>query len=566
MHFCFIYAIGILFSLLAGFAGFWFCTIRTRSPLLYSSNFYKNLVLVLMVSYVIIFSILKDLTVLSHHSYLDYAVFLEYFFKLSRGNGLNSSIQGAAIPGAAHWFANHFTPLAYVYGALFKIWPSFQLINWLQTSMLASSAIILFCFAQRNLGRFSAGCFAAALLFNPSFQYITLYEFEFLRFILPIGLVCLGVILTKDKTSWYVVIFACIMCLLVREDAAFFVAGIGMYLCLSSKTRWLGVAVVILAVLYLILMLKVVMPSFRTSGPSGHIAASWFESFGRTPWEIFGNILHNPLAFAKHIFHPYKSVNYVMLLVPFSFVALLAPRVLLILVPPLGFLAMSGAYTHTSYMLYYIGPVFVVIVWATVFGTASLSGWLEKNRKFLIRKIPFLYPATQDRIAFAILCSSIVCSIYFGPSPLSIQFWCKNFTVAPFRTTTFHVSRYHPTKHDEYVREIAKMIPNSASVSAEMALLNDVYQCRILYTFPWIEGAEYILLDKKNPRKTGIGTIPGSWDGIRLNPQFYYDWVEKRKDVYELIAEKNGVYLYRRKKDAVPYAQPMSAPNLDRMN
>ena len=516
-----------------------------------------SIVVLSSVLYLIIFSAMKDFTVLSHHSYADFAGFLEIFNNFAGGKGLFYSMQENFVPGTGNWLSVHFAPMAYIFGFFFKIYPSFHTINWLQTILLASSAIILYIFAKPTIGDFSAFCISSALLLNPTFQYITLYEFGFLRFIIPIGILALGVAMQKDANVW-TVLACCALSLLVREDAAFFVFGIGFYIFAFQKRKALGSGVMALSLIYLIVILKIIMPAFRGDGGSMHVAAGSFSEFGSAPVEIIKNMLLHPIKLFIHFFHPYKSINYVMYLLPFSFIPIFGIKVLIVALPTAILLAFSSAVSHSSYFLYYVSPILVAVTWASVEGIPRVTGFLANASSFL-KFVSLGGQVTKERIAFAVLCGSVASTVYFGPSPLSIQFWNKNVSLAPFRTNTFNVTRYQPTSHDEIIRKVAKLIPEDASISAEQFLLQNVYKCESIYVFPWIEGAEYIFIDKKNPTKTG-GGIPGAWDGLRQNPQFYYDWVEKRPDVFERVASEDGVYLYKRKSDALPYPQPFEIP------
>jgi len=47
---------------------------------------------------------------------------------------------------------------------------------------------------------------------------------------------------------------------------------------------------------------------------------------------------------------------------------------------------------------------------------------------------------------------------------------------------------------------------------------------------------------------------------LRKNPQFYYDWVEMRPDVFKPVYSEDGVFLYKRKPNAPPYPQPHGIP------
>jgi uncharacterized membrane protein len=553
-----IYIAGSVVTLLAAAFGYSFFGRTKTITLLQLRPLFLSVVVGLSITYVVVFSLMKDLTVLSHHSYLDYAVFLEYFNNYATGRGMHASIQENAIQGTAHWFSVHFTPLYYPFSFLFKLLPSFHTINWSQTVFLASSSVVLYLLAKARVGAFSALCLSLALLLNPTLQYITLYEFEYLRFVIPLGVLAVGLVLLR--AHWSVIVLASLGVLLVREDASLLILGLGIFIIFFQKDRrLLGAGLVILSVAYLLIIVKVVMPLFQEPGSSDHVAAYWFYEFGKTPLEIMCNIALQPVRFLEHLFHPYKLINYPMFILPFSFIPLVSLETLVIMLPSFALLSFSGAVTHISYFLYYVSPIIVVVVWAAVLGVPRLNKYLSEHRvRFsLLRHLP---QPTIERISFSVLTGSLACSIYFGPSPLSIQFWNRDFTLAPFRTNTFYKARYIPTAHDDVVRKVAATIPTDAAVSAEHFLLVDVYKNRMIKVFPSIEGVDYIFIDKSNPIKTGGGSIPGSWDGLRRNPQFYYDWVEKRPDVFERIYDEDGVFLFKRQSNAPSYPQPNAAP------
>ena len=552
-----IYIIGILIIFSSSILGYClYSNSKNIKRLTKKKSFWVEIICVSLL-FVFVFSTIKNLTVLSHHSYVDYAVFLEIFNNFAHGKGLFCSMQESFISGTGNWLSAHFTPIAYFFGFLFKIWPFFQSINWSQTTLLAISSLILYGFARRNIGPFSAMCLSLALILNPSFQYITLYEFEFLRFIIPIGILTIGLILTG--ASPVLIFLACCASLLIREDVAFLVIGMGIFIFAFQKKKTLGMSIIFLSAIYLLIVLNIVMPFFRGSGENTHIASQWFMEFGNTPVEIIVNILKHPIKFLLFIFHPNKSVNYIMYLLPFSFVPIFGYKVLTMALFSLGLLAISSAYSHSSYFFYYISPILVVVVWATCEGIKNITNLINESSR-LKGFIKLKNKISIERISFAVLMGSLASSLYFGPSPLSLQFWVKDFKVAPFRTHTFHNSRYQPSDHDDVIRKIADLIPNGASVSAEQFLLSDVYRCKSIYVFPYIDEADYIFIDKENLLKTGIANVPGSWDGLRQNPQFYYDWVEKRPDVFELVHSEDGIFLYKRRPDAPLYPQPTEIP------
>ena len=275
-----------------------------------------------------------------------------------------------------------------------------------------------------------------------------------------------------------------------------FVFGIGFYIAVFQKRKTLGSGIMAMSLIYLIAVLKIIMPSFRGDGGSMHVAAGSFSEFGSSPVEIIKNMLLHPLKLLAHLFHPHKSINYFMYLLPFSFVPLFGIKVLIVALPTAILLAFSSSVTHSSYFLYYVSPILVAVAWAAVEGINNVAAFSDKYPRFMAF-LQLTSGITKERAAFAVLSGSIACSIYFGPSPISIQFWNKDFSLAPFRTNTFNITRYQPTYHDEIIRKVAKLIPENVSVSAEQFLFQNVYKCKSIYVFPWIDGAEYIFIDKK---------------------------------------------------------------------
>jgi uncharacterized membrane protein len=530
-----IYLIGTAVTLSAAILGF---SVYGKVKGIEACGKGKSLLPVLLfmfTAYVVIFSVMKDLTVLSHRSYIDFAVYLDYFNNFASGRGLFSTLEESLHPGLGHWLSVHFTPIAFFFAALFKLWPSFHTINWSQTIFLALAVLILYQIARPRIGDFGAFCLSAALLLNPTFQYITLNEFEYMRFVIPIGVLAVGFLLTAE--SALVIFLSSLSVLLVREDAAFFMFGMGIFVFAFRRKKMLGAGVAAFSVAYLFLVLYVIMPLFRDTANHSPVAASYFTTFGSTAGEIISNILEHPLQVFSHFFHPYKSVNYYMYLLPFSFVPLFGIKVLLTAFPTALMLGYSSYYVHSSYFLYYVSPILVAAVWSTVEGIPYIERLMIKST-YLRNYVRLPGSLSIERVSFAVLCGSLACSIYFGPSPVSIQFWNKDFSVAPFRTTTFHWNRYVPTNHDVVIRRTAALIPPEASVSAEQALLQDVYRCKALFAFPQVGKADYVFIDKKNDRKIEL---------TMLDYQERYDRVEKNPSIFELVKSEDGVLLYKRK-------------------
>ena len=149
--------------------------------------------------------------------------------------------------------------------------------------------------------------------------------------------------------------------------------------------------------------------------------------------------------------------------------------------------------------------------------------------------------------------STIVTCIIFGPSPISLQFWVKDVRPYPFRTQRHHYSDFEIKEHHRIVPDFVNLIKDDAIVSAEQFFAPHLFKKKAMMVFPQLinqDGsieADYVLIDKFNPLKTGSNNVSGSWNGLRENPKKYYDIVENNTTKWKLLKKHDGIYLFKRK-------------------
>ena len=97
------------------------------------------------------------------------------------------------------------------------------------------------------------------------------------------------------------------------------------------------------------------------------------------------------------------------------------------------------------------------------------------------------------------------------------------------------------------------LIKDDAIVSAEQFFAPHLFKKKAMMVFPQLVNqdetieADYVLIDKINPLKTGSSNVSGSWNGLRENPTKYYDIVENNTAKWELIKKVDGIYLFKRR-------------------
>ena len=457
------------------------------------------------------------------------------------------------IPGTLNYFSVHFIPLIYLFAIPFKLIPRPETLMVFNALAMLSAAIPLYKLALLHYvpplkirggeeglwkdGRKMSGFFVVVLLlWYPTFQYITLYEFEMLRFSIPLLLWMLYFFETRRMVPYLIFV---ILAILVREEVGLTVAMFGVYAWVFAKRRKEGLSALTLGLVGFVLITSVVMPAFSSAEQFKHVAAGSFAQFGTSPLEIVSSVIRHPIAALTVILDPTKLANIFMLGLPVLFVPLLAPLVLIGAAANIGIGLLSEGTIHTSYMLYYIAPSVPFIFYAL------LKAWPRFVSLSLWERVGLPAQAgVRGEGAFmnALLAAVLVSNIFFGPSPISLQFWLKNIQPAPFRTQDFHWSVYRVTDHHRAANKFVEMIPEDAIVSAQEFLQPRLFKKRGAMPFPQIVSkdgqyqADYVFVDRTN-------------NGLRSESPAHMSKEEidavVANEVWERVAEEDGYELYR---------------------
>lgn len=478
----------------------------------------------------------------SFHTYADLATHLEILWRASQGLGLTSLMSEEYWKGS-HWFAAHFTPIAYVIALpLFKMFPGSGVLIMLQTVALMSAVIPVMWYARDRLGASAAYWAATSLLLYPTLQYVNLYEFEYLRFSIPF--LAWAFYAFHRRWMWTYAVM-CGLALLTREEVGLVVFMLGLYALLAKKERLAGGVTMGVALAYSLVVFGVVIPSFRESG--GLVYLQSYSGLGNTPREIVGNLLFRPGETLWLVLDPIRLGNGVMFLLPFQFLSLAAPGVLLIALPNVVSTFLSGSVSHYAFVLYYLSPAIPFIAFAAIEGMRSLRDAV--GRRGAATPTPGDGEGDVGRatvcVTLFVFLGAFLANVFFGASPLSLQFWNRDYRVGEFYSTNFHISSYLVSPHARVAHAMVKRVPGDAVVSAEQFFLPHLYNRKRIYVFPVLKpDVDYILIDRNHPLKTG-------WDetylDFRRRPEYYYRLIDNDPDRWTLVAEADGVQLFARR-------------------
>ena len=488
-------------------------------------------VLVILFAYVPVLQILKLYTM---HMYVDFSHWEELLWSITQ-SGLPLSPSSEFInQGTENYFSTHFVPLLYLLAVPFKIWPNGETLIIMNFLIITFSIVPLWKLS-RHLGfdKNMSLIWLVIFLWNVTIQYIALYEFEMLRFSIPVFFWILYFLEQKKWGLFYVLL---IVALLIREDISLTVFMFGLYLCIFLKDLRHGLPIVTVSTTYFFIVTQWVMPALSTG------EKMFFLNLSR-----YFTHLNEPIVFFIKIFDPINLANIFMIFLPLLFFPLFGWRIVTCCLAVFG-VGMLGAYTHLSYMLYYVSASLPFLYYALLKGWPQLLVFFKKFPGVSSDNV-ILGQALQSML----VTSTIVTCIIFGPSPISLQFWVKDVRPYPFRTQRHHYSALEIKEHHRIVPDFVNLIQNDAIVSAEQFFAPHLFKKKAMMVFPQLinqDGsieADYVFIDKLNPLKTGSTNVVGSWFGLRENPQKYYDIVEKNTNKWELLKKDDGIYLFKRK-------------------
>lgn len=473
----------------------------------------------------------------SLHFYVDFSHWAQLLYSIA-GTGKPWSLnQELLVPGAMNYLSVHFAPFIYILAIPFKVWPYGETIIIINFLLMISAAIPMYklalsCHQDKQFALFMV----VVLLLYPTFQYTVLYEFGTLRFSIPIILWMLYFWQKRSMTAYYLFV---LLAVFAREEIGLTIMMFGLYLTLFEKQRRAGLITALTGIVAFAVITQMIMPALRGGGYQ-HIGMGSFSAFGSSVGEIIINTIKNPALVVQTILYPIKLANVFMFFLPLLFVPFLAPAILIAILANFGVGLLSNSITHSAFMLYYLSPSIPFIFYGFIKGWPKFLAMLET---FPLRGYRIKQANNIDSTAIAVVLSALlIANIFFGPSPISLQFWFKNLRPAPFKTQNFHYSVYKITDHHRISDEFCDLIPELAIVSAPHLLHSRLFKKRGTMIFPQLESsdgvvkAQYVLFDNTN---NGLkNESPSSFT------QLDFDLVEKDTEKWKLVRSKDGYYLY----------------------
>ena len=214
----------------------------------------------------------------SLHFYVDFAHWAQLIYSIATTGKPWSLNVELLVPGTMNYLSVHFVPFIYILAIPFKVWPYGETIIILNFLLMISAVIPIYKLAltcQRDK-RFAL-FIITLLLWYPTFQYLVLYEFEMLRFSIPIILWMLYFWEKKKMACYYLFV---LLAVFIREEVGLTIMMFGIYLILIERQRKAGFITALTGIAAFIVITQMIMPALRAGYGYRHIAMSSFSAFG----------------------------------------------------------------------------------------------------------------------------------------------------------------------------------------------------------------------------------------------------------------------------------------------
>jgi uncharacterized membrane protein len=399
----------------------------------------------------------------------------------------------------------HVDPILVLFAPLWWIWPSANMLLVVQAIAVGVGALPVYWLARKHLGSGRAGVgFALVYLLYPATGWLTLNEFHPVALATPLLLFAFWFLDQDRLVPFALFAVAASAC---KEEIPFVVAGFGIWYAVSRR-RWVeGAAIAGLGVAWAAVATTVVIPHFNHGQTSDFYTR--YSEVGGSPGGIVKTAFTHPGRLVDAAFTG-RDLHYALqLLWPLAFLPLLAPLMLVAVLPELAINALSAVTTQTSIHFHYTAGLIAPLVIAAVFGAQRLRG-----RGVLV--------------ASAAVLVALAGNYRLGPAPA----WEHVPGGQRFQARAADV-----TAHDRIAARALRLIPDDAVVVATNSLGAHLSARRRVLSFPFLLDATWIAADE---------TQPGYADRFApLATAEQLVWL-RRNPEWTLLFEQDGVLVFRR--------------------
>lgn len=414
-----------------------------------------------------------------------------------------------------HLFGDHTSFILLPFAPVYWILPSAKVLLFAQAAALGSGAVPTFLLAREKLrNEWLAAVLAVAYLLHPAVGLTNLEQFHPDVFEVPLALFAFWFMVRHRWTGYFVSLIAL---LLVKEDVALLTIPLGIYVAVRHD-RKVGLATCAASAVAFAAALWWILPMYNGVGSLN----AW-----RIPFGGFGGLLRTTFL------HPGQLISYLskdgrpwyvwQMFLPFAWLPVLAPRVLLIGLAPLAANVISTFYYQYHIEYHYGTLILPVLVASTIFAVAKMRS-----------------SAGRHVAVGVVVATTLVAAHLWGPTPLGRR---EAAIASPDGQSVAHL------------KKAMALIPDAAVVSAFYAYVPHIGHREEIYMFPNPFKASYWGTFKQEgqrlPQADRVEYIFLPTELSQTDPVFD----EVRVD-FEVVYETGNVTLVKRKPAATSPVAP----------
>jgi len=295
------------------------------------------------------------------------------------------------------------------------------------------------------------------------------------------------------------------LALLTGELIGLTVAGLGVWYAIRYRRYKVGGIVALVGAGWTAFCFAVVVPAFSDGRSSRYYER--FENVGGSPGGVVSTLVTDPLRIVDQLTDAGDLRYALWLLLPTAFLALLAPLVLVAVLPQLGVNLVASWSTAALPMFHYAAAIVPIVIAATIM---AMSRFRVRGRVIA---------------AGAALAAALLILVSYPPVP---------------GAQAFVFPESFPASRRAAMREAIALVPASAPVTATNRLGAHLSERRIIQLFPERRGAEWAVVDMRNPWLPGVGEAadPAAFRNVVGRLDRDPDW--------QLRFSREGVRVYER--------------------
>ena len=408
----------------------------------------------------------------------DQGLFNQLFWNTVRGNWFQSSLTSAnsiasladgVIPTVSFLhLGQHFVLDFLLWMPLYALFPHPAMLIVLQVALMTLGGLVLYALARHylssQLSLWIVGSYYGAIaVIAPTLA--NFYEQ------CQIPLFTFGCLLALEKQRWGWFWLCVLLVLGLREDAGIILFGIGVYLILSRRHPWIGLAVCVISFSYVAFVTTAILPRISEDSSRLYLAnrfGQFIDSPNPTSLQVLWGMITKPIVLLSSLFLPLdRRLSYLAAhWLPLAFVPALSASAWTIAgFPLLALLAQSGKSALAINIRYALAIVPGVFYGAILWWSQHPNAFKPRLRRFW-------------GVCIAL---SLVFTVINNPNR-SLSFIIPD-SIRPW----VFVPITRQWEHANQIRQVIRNIPDGASVSTTTYLIPHLSSRRAIVRLPTLQ-------------------------------------------------------------------------------